>query len=191
MGRRPIYGIILGMTIWSSILSSLGWAGQESDKSKGEKMSMDLRQMVFNTEPSQLKLTFDGTHKVWGVVMEELYGDTSASLVCLADGTVSLYFGNGGGIIGMGEHDAPRNASNTFILQASDYLDQAQPTKEYPLPSKGECIFYFRTFDGLYKATSSQADIQEGRSSLTPLYNIAHEVIAQCRITEQKTKNKL
>lgn len=178
------------MTIWSSILSSLGFAAKETNKPDEQKGSMGLRQMVFNTEPSQLKLTFDGTHKVWGVVMEELYGDTSASLVCLADGAVSIYFGNGGGIIGMGEHEEPRNAANAFILQASDFLDYAQPIKEYPLPSKGECVFYFHTFDGLYKATAPQADIREGRSPLAPLYNKAHEVIAQCRMTEQKMNPK-
>jgi hypothetical protein len=41
---------------------------------------------------------------VFGVLMETGYPEAVVSLVALSDGTASLYFSNGGGIIGTGGH---------------------------------------------------------------------------------------
>jgi len=188
MTNRIIRGVMLLMSIWSSIFSGLGWANEDAKLAKGKAMFTELRQMSLTTEPSKLNIVFDGKNQVWGVVMEQLRGATVVSLTCLADGSTSFYFSNGGGIIGMGEHQEPREASKAFISKAADYLEWATITIEYPLPSGDEVQFYFRTFKGVYKATTTMSELESGKSSLTPLYASAQDVITQCRLTEQKIK---
>ena len=51
----------------------------------------------------------------WGAVMETGYPNGVASLVCLRDGTTSLYTSTGGGIIGGGAHDPVVRANHALL----------------------------------------------------------------------------
>jgi hypothetical protein len=55
--------------------------------------------------------------RVWGVVMETGHAEGGATLVVFAEGTTSLYFSNGGGIIGAGEHAIVRTACRHSFTQ--------------------------------------------------------------------------
>src|SRR5690348_5862647 len=83
------------------------------------------------------KLGFAPTEKnpnIWGVLMEVGYPRTVVSLVCLIDGTVNLYFGNGGGITGGGDYDAIRMKAEEFIHISETFLKKLNRTKQTPLP---------------------------------------------------------
>jgi hypothetical protein len=60
--------------------------------------------------------------QVWGVVMETGYPEAVATLVVLGEETTSLYFSNGGGVIGAGEHAAVRAAGEILLASAEQYL---------------------------------------------------------------------
>jgi hypothetical protein len=75
-----------------------------SDKAMGKEYVLadiyrDLRNKVLTLDPSKIGLSSFGSNRVWGVVMETGYTGAVVTLVTIADGTVSLYFSNGGGII--------------------------------------------------------------------------------------------
>ena len=94
-----------------SIIGSLFGSRAAADY-KPVEMYSGLREMVFSakSEDLGLKAPPDGP-AVWGLVMETGYPEAVMTLVALGDGTVSIYFSNGGGIIGLGEHPGPRQAS--------------------------------------------------------------------------------
>lgn len=53
--------------------------------------------------------------RVWGAMMEMRMGNADVSLVAVAEGSTSLYFSNGGGIIGGGEHERVRAANRKLL----------------------------------------------------------------------------
>ena len=141
-----------------------------------------LRQHALTVSAAELGLgpTADRP-QVWGVVMETGYPEAVATLVVLGEGTTSLYFSNGGGVIGAGEHAAVRAAGQTLLASAEQYLDGFTLTAATPLPGVGQVRFYLRTFTGTVSAEANEEDIGEGRHTLSPLFHAAHSVIAAIR----------
>ena len=122
-----------------------------------------------------------GNAQVWGVLMEIGFPDAVATLVSLADGTTSLYFSTGGGVVGAGAHPAVRDAAAAFIAVADAQLAHFSGATEYPQPAPGRVRFYLRTYEGLETAEASDADLREERHPLAPLFRAGHAVIAAVR----------
>lgn len=123
---------------------------------------------------------------VWGVVMETGYPEAAVTLVSLADRTTSLYFSNGGGVIGAGEHATVADATARFIASANEFRGQMEPTKSFPLPAIGRVRFYLLTFTGVLTAEADEQDLGNMRHTLSPLFHKGHEVIGHVRLkTEQ------
>lgn len=115
------------------------------------------------------------------VLMESGFPGAVVSLVAVADGTTSLYFSNGGGMIGLGAHDAVRAASARFLAAAADASAQMEPTDETPLPSLGRVRFYLVAVDGTRTAEASEQDLGNHRHALSPLFHLGHAVISAIR----------
>ena len=69
--------------------------------------------------------------------METGYEEAVATLVAVADGTTSLYFSNGGGVIGAGTHAAVAEASRALLETGRDALPALAPMEDPPLPDVG------------------------------------------------------
>jgi len=80
--------------------------------------------------------------------METGYPDAVVSLLAIGDGTVSLYFSNGGGIIGLGQHEEPNKVSKELLQMTSQFLSDFSSTTERTLPAPDMTRFYVFTFDG-------------------------------------------
>jgi hypothetical protein len=171
----------------SSILRCFGFKKTEQNTSKPNNPYLGLREMVLTLDPSNLGVTRE-SNNIWGVLMETTYPEATVTLVTLADGTVSLYFSNGGGIIGLGQHEGPRKACVEFLSIAHNYLNQATPVNSFPLPAVGQTIFYFLTFDGAFMAEAKKVDLGNNRLPLSLFFHKAHEVITQIRIVDEKLK---
>jgi len=112
----------------------------------------------------------------WGV------GQGAATIVAVADGTVSVYFSSGGGSIGGGQsHAAMREAGRKFLNLVKESLSKMQKTTEYPLPGKGQIYFYVRTDAGVFTARASQEELSSHLHALCALGNAAQEIITQYR----------
>jgi hypothetical protein len=144
--------------------------------------SSDLRDQLFASMPGEFGIAPGPGHQhVWFVLMETGYPEASASLVAVADGTTSLYFSNGGGIIGAGEHPAVRNAAERFIALVDARVGLLTVADAHPLPSVGRVRFYARTFTDLRTAEAAERELGEGQHPLSPLFFAGHAVITAVR----------
>ncbi len=115
----------------------------------------------------------------WGV------NNGTATVVAVADGTVSIYLSSGGGSLGGGQgHAAIREAGHKFLNLAKESLSKMQKTMEYPLPSKGQVYFYVRTSGGVFTARTSQEELNSRSHPLRSLGDAAQEIITKYRQIE-------
>lgn len=175
-------GILL---LISMLIMGSGSMAKEAEKSEAE-MVASLRQMALSLKPSDIGIsaaTFP--HEVWGVLMETGYDSGAFTLVVLADGTVSIYFSTGGGIIGAGEHESVRQPAGSFIGLANRYVYVAKPSTAQSLPPDGLTTFYFLTNSGIRSYSAKEVDLGEGREKLSELFHAGHAVIAEVRKNQQ------
>lgn len=147
-----------------------------------------LRNMVLSTKPDSVGVKLKDTNEVWGVVIETGYPEAVASLVALADGTVSLYFSNGGGIIGLGPHAGPHRVAQALLAASQKYSIQTQPTKSYPLPRPSFTRFYLLTGTGALTAEVKEDDLGNNRHPLSPLFYKGQELISEIRVVDQQRR---
>jgi hypothetical protein len=117
----------------------------------------------------------------WGVLMETSFPEGTATLVCMSDGSTSLYMSRGGGIIGGGGHAGVRRAAVAFVTEASKHLEDTVTARSFPLPLEGRTVFYFLTDDGVRSADALEDDLGENRHALSPLFHRGHRVITELR----------
>ncbi|MEO8611281.1 MAG: ankyrin repeat domain-containing protein [Chloroflexota bacterium] len=145
-----------------------------------------LRDQIFNLNPVEAGFTPTKTLSIWGLLMETAAQGVIVTLVAIMDGTVSLYFSNGGGILGMGVHDGPREANESLLTLAHQFLNQARPTQTFDYPEDGFTRFYFLTFNGVLVAEAKEDDLGNKRVPLSPLFHEAHNVIHEVRMIDQQ-----
>lgn len=172
--------------VMAGIFGSFGCGKSPEKQYEVADIYRGLRQNILNLDPKTIGLSSSSPNKIWAVLMETGYPEAVVTLVTIADGTVSLYFSNGGGIIGLGPHDGPRKACFDLLAGSSKFLTYASPTKEFPLPKPGYTRFYFMTYNGAFTTESKENDLGNNRLPLSPLFHKAHEVITQARLVDEK-----
>ena len=148
-----------------------------------------LRNLAFQTPPEELGLAQCEEYPVvWGAMMELGYPEAVATLICFADGTTSLVFSNGGGMVGGGQHTTVADAARSFVVSAESFVERINRTDVAPLPLPGKARFYIFTYEGVFTLDADVVELEKEGHLLTPLYFSGQEVIAQLRrIQEQKS----
>ena len=141
----------------------------------------DLRNQVLSLTAEQL----DAESPVLAVLMETGYPEAVATLVSVADGSSSLYFSNGGGIIGAGEYKQVHDSSIALVAMAGRNLSLLGITESNPLPKKGYTRFYVVTKSGIYSEEVLEDDLGNERHPLSPLFFQGHELISYIRAAEE------
>jgi len=155
-----------------------------------DQVYLQLRTRIIHLEPGEVGLSPSNTAPhVWGVMMETGYKVGSASLVCLADGTTSLYYSTGGGMLGSAEYTPVSEASKALVSQAEDHLNHFLSGNEFPLPEVGQVSFILLTFSGLHTAEVPEKTLAAGKHLLSPLYLKAHETLEQLRLLAEKKRS--
>jgi hypothetical protein len=145
-----------------------------------------LRGMVLDLDPAQVGILPSGDPSaVWGVVMDIGWPTAVASLAGLVDGTTSLYFSNGGGMIGGGEHELVASATRDWLSVAERVVTQMTPAEEFPLPDLGIVSFAVLTFGGRYRGVAAEQALGEGSHPLSPLFFAGHLVITEFRLVSE------
>jgi len=124
----------------------------------------------------------------FGLLMETGYPEAVVTLVALSDGTASLYFSNGGGIIGAGQHERPATAARSLVAFAAHNLGHLSKATDFPLPRPSHTRFYALTETGVLTAEVVETDLGENRHVLSPLFHAAHALIAEMREIEERRK---
>ena len=164
------------------VSSLLGFFSPPTSHYKIADVYRGLRSQVFALKASDSLIRPES--EVLATVMETGYPEAVATLVAVGDGTASLYFSNGGGIIGMGEREGPRKACAAFLSSVEKYLGQMSKVKSYPLPKPGQTIFYVCTVHGVFSAERPEQVLGEGGDPLSPLFFSGQNLITEMRLGE-------
>jgi len=148
-----------------------------------------LRSSILATDPKTVGIEPITAHpNAWGVLMESQRSGSVISLLSLADGTTSLYFSNGGGIIGAGGNAEVAKASERFVALTESYYPGMSMADGFPLPAAGIIQFYVLTFAGAYTAAAAEDDLVSGKHELSPLFTAGNEVITQIRLHSSEAR---
>ena len=113
-------------------------------------------------------------------------GETVVFLAAVAEGSVSMYFSTGGGIIGGGQHAAVRAAGQTFLEIVETSLPQFEPRESFEPVRQEGASFIVQTYQGKLGADAPEADLRGGSHGLSGCYGAAQEVITQLRLASPK-----
>lgn len=170
------------------LIGTLGAATRQGPHVNLDKAYLALRDQVLKLDPASIgvaRASLPGG--VFGVVTEMGLGVGVATVVAIADGTVSLYFSGGGGTIGLGPHEGPRRASAALLKEAPRFIPNAVRTSEFPLPAPNRVRFYFLTFAGVLTAEAADDDLQAGKNPLSPLYQLHQTLLTEIRLVSQRS----
>ena len=156
-----------------------------------DKPSYELAEVYTGMREQVLKLSVNEIAElkgkpVWAVLMETGYEDAAVTVVAVAEGTASLYFSNGGGMIGLGEHANVRPASLGLVKTAEPQLKHMKKTEKFPVPKIGQTIFYVVTPNGVFTYSAKEDDLGNKRDKLFSLFFKGQDLITQMRIAQEK-----
>ena len=140
----------------------------------------DMRVQVLRLTAADLHLPAR-PHVTIAAMMETAHAEVVASLVTVADGSASIYFSTGGGIMGRGEHQSVRAPARAFLDLAASSRAELQPTDSFPLPRAKQVRFYLITTDGVLTGEAAEDAVGHMRHPLFPLFHSGHAVIAAMR----------
>ena len=160
---------------------------KKKKKIKGSVNAVEeLKEMLFNLDPKTLDIApSEDLPRVWGFIMEMYVSQTWINLICIADGTVSIYTGVGGGIIGAGQHDSVRNAARMCLEEAEKILDHLKNFDPTHIQNEEKIKFHVLTFNGIRSDEAETDEILSGNHYLSELNHYAQNVITEVRLAEQ------
>jgi hypothetical protein len=146
-----------------------------------------LRSMALDVEPTTIALP-DGEPWSGALVaaMEIGLRNGIATIVAIADGTVSMYVSAGGGVLGAGGHAAVRAAAERFRTVAAESRGLLDRADGFPLPAAGQVRFHARTADGAYSGEAPEAALRTTRHPLAPLYAAGQDLLTEIRLSTER-----
>ena len=158
---------------------------QEIHSSKGEDIYYSMRNMAFNIKPEDIGITLDDDNQVYGSIIDMNTGAGIATMVCFIDGTASLYFSNGGGILGTGNDESVRKAVTSYLVSIHQVLPIMKEVDEYDnLPQTNHHIFYLFTRTGKYSIDIDLKDINTKEMNF--LFSLSQMVLSEIRKVNEK-----
>jgi hypothetical protein len=105
---------------------------------------------------------------------------TTTTIIAIADGSASVYYGNGSGSIRGGElHESIHNAALRTVEAAAAVQPKMHRTGEFPLPASGQVCFYAVTDAGVFTATAAREDLENNRSPYSALAASAQNIVSE------------
>ena len=162
---------------------------QQPRQAASEAAYHAFRDQVFALSPEEIGLSrTDSNSPVWGMLMETGYAEGVVTLLAIGDGTVSIYFSTGGGIIGAGQHAEPRQVAEALLQMSPEFLPEFRPARDHTLPDVDRTKFFLFTFDGILVAEAAEDDLGNDRHTLSPLFHQAHKLITSVREIDEQRK---
>ena len=144
-----------------------------------------LRTQALSLDPASIVVpTGEPWHGAAMAVMELAVEKGTASVVAVADGSVSLYLSTGGGVIGAGGHASVRDAAGRFRLLAGELRGaMAVAVDGFPLPEAGEVRFHVTTGEERYSSAAPESALRSGRHPLAQLYAAGQDLLTEIRLS--------
>jgi hypothetical protein len=150
-----------------------------------ESIYARLRQMVLDLDPVGAgMIRTPDLPRVWGAVMDTGYPNGTATVVCLSDGTTSLYTSGGGGIIGAGTHETVAVAARHLLKVVEAHVDVMPTASDTQLPEPDRVVMRALTFAGPRAVAADEDELGYDRHPLSAVFHAFHGVITQLRLIE-------
>lgn len=163
--------------------------GDPGDAS-GAEMYGQMRAMALATRPDELGVERADGAVPYGILMETGYPQAVVTLVSFTSGDASLYFSNGGGIIGGIGHEHIRTAAQRFVQAAAAHLNAMRKAAAFPEPAVGATRFYVLTTEGVFTAEAPENELGSGGTAPAPLFFAGQDVIAGLLQLQNRAKEQ-
>lgn len=143
-----------------------------------------LRHQALTLDPAKIGLAPSPEHpQVFAGFMEMGRDGAVVTVVVIADGTTSMYWSTGGGILGSGLRESVKPPSRAFLATLERHLREMHiDGPDHQLPGVGEVHFRARTFAGTcLMISASEQDLGEKRHPLWDAFYAGHAVITAIR----------
>ena len=108
-----------------------------------------LRSQALNTKPADIGVTLDNNEQVYAAVADIPTKNGISTLVCVIGGTVSLYYSNGGGLIGLGQkYEEVRSAGNSFLISAGQMIPYLAKAVDFGISEDQKAVVFLLARDG-------------------------------------------
>lgn len=137
-----------------------------SDNSKNDEYTYaSMRKLAFSFTHEDMGVKLGNDYQVFGAVVDMgISSSDTATMICFIDGTTSLYFSNGGGIIGAGQHEAVKNAVLKFLEECYQTLPVTKQAESIDiLPEENHHTFYLFTKAGVFSVNIDINDVQKNK----------------------------
>jgi hypothetical protein len=108
---------------------------------------------------------------------------TTVTLRATSNGSASIYFSNGAGVIGGDAHERVRQAATTLVAVANRLRVHLTPAEGSPLPATGEVAFYAVTDSGLLAGGMTMNSPVP--HPLSPLFRAGDDLMTELRLVGQ------
>ena len=170
------------MTAWSERFR--GWLNKVTGRPSTPDVFRGLRSMALGIDPGTIVAAEGESWSGAAVAAMEIGLPTgTATIVAIADGTVSMYLSSGGGVIGAGGHAAVAAAARRFRTVVGESRGLLRVTDDFPLPEPGQVRFQARIADGAYTAVAPEAALKVGRHPLAPMYAAGQDLLTEIRLS--------
>ena len=158
---------------------------RDAGAASGRSTYLSLRSMLFAIDPETLAFRPEAhVHGAWCCVVDMTGTGGTVTVVCVGDGTVSLYASKGGGVSGAGGHAAVWDAGIRLLEAAGGAIPHLRLVGDLPpIPAPGRVRLTVRTFDGDVSDEVDEATLRRGRHVLSPLYAAAQDVLIEVRLS--------
>ena len=152
-------------------------------KDKSVKNSYDdLRKQALNIKPDDIGLILDNNEQVYGAIVDIPAENEMVTLVCIFDGTVSLYFSNGGGALGLGQkYEEIRQAGVSFLFSAGQTIPYLSQTADFDKSKNEKTSVCLLVRDGIYKAQFDMSKTENAEKHIQYLNFLIQNVLSKIR----------
>lgn len=144
---------------------------------------LELRKQILNGENKIIESI--GENEVSAVILDVGTDKGAYSLLVISDGTCSLYYENGGGIIGAGGHINVQYVSKILLEEANEFCDKPVSSMNCNFPDINEFFVHILTKRGNYESTGNTNALSDGNRS-TVLFYLCNNVITQLRLLSER-----
>jgi len=127
---------------------------------------------------------------ILALLMETGYDEAAVTVLAAADGSASMYFSNGGGLIGVGEYEQVQEVVFETLSEVKKHETLLSLTDAYPLPALGRTRFYVVTDQGVLTAEASEDLLGNEEHQLSPLFHQVHKLIAYMRAADEHRQSQ-
>jgi hypothetical protein len=172
------------MTTWQDRVREI-WA-RIAGRRRPRAIYRDLRSMTLGRDPASIATPpGEPWHGATVAAMELSVDGGTATVLAVADGTVSMYLSAGGGVIGAGEHAAVRAEGQRFRSVTAESRGSLSPTVDFPLPAPGEVRFHAVLGGDRATAVAPETALRGGRHPLSPLYAAGQDLLTEIRLASE------